>query len=69
MKINGKGHAQIQFYMPAKDIEMFERIYPRCRTRFLSLCIQKALNDQDFFTSVFFENAYELFQNKSLAPF
>lgn len=69
MKINSKGHSQVQFYMNAEQIQMFERLYPRCRTRFLSLCIEKALNDKDFFTSVFFANAYELFQDKSLAPF
>lgn len=69
MKINSKGHSQVQFYMNAEQIQMFERLYPRCRTRFLSLCIEKALNDKDFFTRVFFESAYELFQDKPLAPF
>lgn len=36
------------------DVDRFERLYPRCRTRFLRRCMQIALNDKIFFDKIFF---------------
>lgn len=35
-------------------VDLFERLYPRCRTRFINLCMKKATESKVFFDKVFF---------------
>lgn len=35
-------------------VDVFERLYPRLRTRFIRLCMKIAVSDKEFFDRVYF---------------
>lgn len=39
-----------------KDTEAFKERFPMCISRFLRLCIRKALHDQKFFNMIFWSD-------------
>lgn len=46
--------AVFHLFLPKADIEMFQRLYPHCQTRFFGNCLKLALNDSSFFDKIFF---------------
>lgn len=60
---------QITFYMDSSISDVFDRLYPRLRSRFLKLCIEKSIQDKQFFDSVYFGDVFGdnhiLFENIS----
>lgn len=51
--ISGK-KVQITFYSDSKDRDKFQQLYPHLLTLFLFRAIKRAINDKEFFDSVFF---------------
>lgn len=41
-----------------KDIELFDKLYPSCRRRFVQNAIHLTLNDKVFFDKIFFNSIY-----------
>lgn len=44
--------------IPKDVVELFERCYPRCRTRFISLALEKAVKDKVLFDKIFFPTVF-----------
>lgn len=42
------------FRISTEDKNVFQRLYPYCMSRFIKLCIKKAIQDKSFFNSIFF---------------
>lgn len=49
-----KDNHRISLVLPKKDFEQFERVRPKCLSRFLRNCIVYGASNNDFFNSVFF---------------
>ena len=50
---------QINVSVDISDYDNFQRAYPRMLTRFLSMCIRRALEKKEFFDDVCFSMTYE----------
>lgn len=42
------------FRISTEDKNLFQRLYPYCLSRFIKLCIKKAVQDKQFFNDIFF---------------
>lgn len=42
------------FRISKKDRDEFQRLYPYCLSRFIKLCINKAVTDKQFFNEIYF---------------
>lgn len=40
------------------DVELFDKLYPSCRRRFIQNAIHLTLNDKVFFDKIFFNSLY-----------
>lgn len=49
-----KNKTTIHLFVDKKDMESFEKLYPRCRQRFLANCLKVASKDKVFFEKIFF---------------
>lgn len=50
-----KNKKQINVSIPSDMYERFIRLYKGCLTRFITNCVKRALNDKNFFSSIFFD--------------
>lgn len=44
----------VSFWIEKTTIDLFQRTYRGCLSRFVVNCIKKALNDKEFFDQIFF---------------
>lgn len=44
------------FRILKSDRDDFQRLYPYCLSRFIKLCIKRAVSDKQFFNEIFFNN-------------
>lgn len=42
------------FRIDSKDKDLFQRQYPYCMSRFIKLCLKKAVSDPSFFNEIYF---------------
>lgn len=42
------------FRVSTEDKNVFQHLYPYCMSRFIKICIKKAIKDKSFFNSIFF---------------
>lgn len=47
--------APFSFRILKKDRDEFQRLYPYCLSRFVKLCIKKAVSDKQFFNEIYFD--------------
>lgn len=43
------------FRINKQDRDDFQRLYPYCLSRFIKLCINKAVKDKQFFNDIYFD--------------
>lgn len=56
MALNSKGDkVQVHSYVDANSLKTFKRLYPSCLARFISLVLEKANSDYEFFAQIFFD--------------
>lgn len=46
--------APFSFRINKQDKHTFQNLYPYCLSRFIKLCIKKAVNDKQFFNQIYF---------------
>ena len=49
-----KSKKQVISWLTVEIVERFQQLYPYCLTTFIKGCIIKAINNKQFFNSVFF---------------